>query len=66
MSDPLDPCRSCFWSAELTRATERIWCSHRIHHGWAVGAPRCAGKAWRTDAGRSAASKPTPQAAAAD
>jgi hypothetical protein len=48
MSNPLDPCRTCFWSAELTRADARIWCSHAVHHGWHTE-QACKGAGYRAD-----------------
>ncbi len=48
MTDPLAPCRTCFWSAEITRKDVPVWCSHEVHHGW-HRAPACEGKAYRID-----------------
>jgi hypothetical protein len=43
------PCRLCFWSADLTRKDERVWCSHAVHHGWMTDKAACDGKAFQTD-----------------
>jgi hypothetical protein len=51
MSDPLVLCRSCFWSAEITRSDARIWCSHAVHHGWHTE-QACKGAGYRTDTRR--------------
>lgn len=47
--DPLAPCRTCFWSAELTRREASIWCSHAVHHGWLTTGPSCGGATYRVD-----------------
>jgi hypothetical protein len=41
-------CDTCFWSAELTRHTGKIWCSHKDWHGW-MTSPVCESSAWRKD-----------------
>lgn len=40
-------CRSCFWSAEVTRPQNKIWCAHRVVHGWVTDKPRCDGLAFK-------------------
>ena len=47
--DPLWHCRRCWWAAELTRKAAKVWCSHRVHHGWMQLAPACRGLAFRPD-----------------
>jgi hypothetical protein len=41
-------CDTCFWSAEITRRTGKIWCSHKDWNGW-MAYPACKGSAWRND-----------------
>lgn len=44
MADPAPlPCRSCFWSAELTREAERVWCAHAGWAGWYGERAGCGG-----------------------
>lgn len=40
--DPLK-CRACFWSAELTREAERVWCAHAQWYGWHQERAACGG-----------------------
>lgn len=40
-------CRSCFWSAEVTRQQNKIWCAHRVVYGWVTDKPRCEGLAFK-------------------
>lgn len=42
-------CRHCFWSADLTRTEDRVWCSHSVWHGWMTEAPSCRGTAFRRE-----------------
>ena len=59
MNDPLAICRTCFWSAHITRTvrwyrpknhglSSKIWCSHATHFGWHT-VPSCEGKAYKVD-----------------
>lgn len=52
MNDPLWHCRRCFWAAEITRADARVWCAHKVHHGWMKLAPKCRGEAFRPESER--------------
>jgi hypothetical protein len=42
-------CRTCFWAAEITRNTERVWCAHAVHHGWMTEKAACGGKGYKAD-----------------
>lgn len=35
-------CRNCFWAALITRKEPKVWCSHKVWHGWHLE-PACKG-----------------------
>jgi len=45
----LDLCRSCFWSADTTRPTDKIWCAHKVWHGWHTDKPLCDGEGYEQE-----------------
>ena len=51
-------CRECFWAAELTRTSPRVWCSHKEFHGWQEKLPNCLGKGFLKDDDRPRSREP--------
>ncbi len=41
-------CRTCFWSALVTRQSRRVWCAHKVYHGWHVNTA-CKGEGYKRD-----------------
>lgn len=41
-------CRTCWWSAPVTRGKRFVWCAHRVWHGWQC-LPLCKGMGYVVD-----------------